>query len=443
VTDARTVIPESNPDRSHPRPARAAEGVLLSAILQQPVAGANGVHVGLCVDVIARLVGRGEPIITGVVLRDDQSRIGVLAIADIGELSPALRSRWARARDLAPLELAADELLVRDALLDKPIVDIDHGALVTVGDALLATDTSERVTLAAVIPASQRPLTALRLRFGRRRARAQAPPIRWAAVAPLSASPDTPTARMAAARLALLHPARIADLVEAASHADGEQIIRIVSYDGRLEADLFRELDDAHRGEFLTSRSDAEAAWVLAQMDADDATDALLELSTERQRQVLSALPARSAAKIRALMRYHAASAGGIMSPDFLALEEQQTVNDARAAIHRSPAPTEALHAVFVTSPAGVLIGYVDLVSVMRSEADAPLASLIAHAPPAVATYETIAEIAVKMTDYNLTVIAVVDTDHRPVGAITIDDIIDRMLPGRWRAKSDLLHHPA
>src|SRR5205085_7448277 len=99
-----------------------------------------------------------------------------------------------------------------------------------------------------------------------------------------------PTSRLklTARRLLRLHPAQIADLVEAASHEEGEEILEAVGEDKELEADVFEELDDEHQVEFLRDRSDKEAADVLERMASDDAADLLLELDQDRRLPILN-----------------------------------------------------------------------------------------------------------------------------------------------------------
>ena len=85
-------------------------------------------------------------------------------------------------------------------------------------------------------------------------------------------------------KLAKLHPAQIADLVEAASRREGEEIIQAVGEDDReLEADVFEELDDQHQREFLEDRPDEQVAEILARMAPDDAADVVGELDEERR----------------------------------------------------------------------------------------------------------------------------------------------------------------
>ena len=102
--------------------------------------------------------------------------------------------------------------------------------------------------------------------------------------------------------------------------------------DHELEADVFEELDDEHQLEFLDERSDQEVAAVLSRMASDDAADLLLEIKQERRRPVLELMPAAKQRKIRGLLGYNPSTAGGVMSPDFVAVGHDATVASALAA---------------------------------------------------------------------------------------------------------------
>src|SRR5205807_9376687 len=113
----------------------------------------------------------------------------------------------------------------------------------------------------------------------------------WSDIEPFLGHVPTSRLKLATRRLRRLHPAQIADLVEAASHEEGEEILEALGEDKELEADVFEELDDEHQVEFLRERSDEEAAAVLARMASDDAADLLLQLDQERRLPILNLLP--------------------------------------------------------------------------------------------------------------------------------------------------------
>ena len=112
-------------------------------------------------------------------------------------------------------------------------------------------------------------------------------------------------------RLAKLHPAQLADLVEAASHSEGGEIIEAVGGNPELEAELFEELESGHQLEFLEERSDAEVAELIARMESDDAADLVRALPEERREPVLDALPRAQRRRVRALLGYDPATQAG------------------------------------------------------------------------------------------------------------------------------------
>src|SRR4029077_2906775 len=149
-------------------------------------------------------------------------------------------------------------------------------------------------------------------------------------------------------------PAQTADVVEAASRREGEEIIQGVGDDDReLEADVFEELDDQHQREFLEDRPDTQVAEILSRMAPDDAADVIGELDEDRREPVLSLLPVSQRVKVRALLGYDPAEAGGLMSPDFLLLAGTTTVAYALDAVRRSEIAPELLNVVFVRAPDG------------------------------------------------------------------------------------------
>jgi len=244
-----------------------------------------------------------------------------------------------------------------------------------------------------------------------------------------------PTARLRIPyrKLARLHPAQIADLVEAASHDEGEEIIEAVGQDRELEADVFEELDSEHQLEFIRSRSDSEAARLLATMAPDDAADLLTELDQERRLPVLQNLPPAQQRKIRALLSYNSETAGGLMSPDFLVAAESTPISEVLDAIRTSTAPPEALAVVFSCDEAGHVTGTASVVTLIRASASATLGSVVRPDPPHVHADWDIHAIVRKMSDFNLTVAPVMDEQHLMIGVITVDDVLEQLLPTGWR----------
>ena len=241
-------------------------------------------------------------------------------------------------------------------------------------------------------------------------------------------------------KLAKLHPAQIADLVEAASRREGEEIIQAVGEDDReLEADVYEELDDQHQREFLENRPDEQVAEILARMAPDDAADVIGELDEDRREPLLTLLPVAHRVKVRALLGYDPAEAGGLMSPDFVLLRDTTSAGDALESIRRSPIAPDLLTAVFVSAPDGTLQGSIPVTALLRAEPGLRLEGLVKHECPCLRTDASFEELARLMADYNLTAIPVIDEHERMVGVITVDDVLEAMLPRGWRRRFGLL----
>ena len=128
----------------------------------------------------------------------------------------------------------------------------------------------------------------------------------WASVEPFTGHVPTVRLRVPHPKLARLHPAELADLVEAASHREGEEILEAVRTDVEREADVFEELDTQHQVEFIEAMTDEEAAAVLSRMESDDAADLINDLSEERREDVVALLPRAQRRRVRALLGYDA-----------------------------------------------------------------------------------------------------------------------------------------
>ncbi len=339
--------------------------------------------------------------------------------------------------DLAPFERRPNEVLLRADVLGHSVINVNTARLVTAGEVRLV-DESSTWRVAGID-------TSLAARVRRRAPRAlrgaagtDAAFVPWDQLEPFVGHVPTARLRLRHRRIAHLHPSQLADLVEAASHDEGEEILAAVGQDKELEADVFEELDDEHQLEFLDARSDREVASVLSRMASDDAADLLLELPQDRRMPVLELLPAAKQRKIRKLLGYNPSTAGGVMNPDFLAVAGSATAAEAISSARKRDLPPEALHTVLVIEKDGTLRGLVTAGALIAADPKTPLLELGVTAPPSVTAEAEVPEVARLMTDYNLVSLPVVDGDDRPIGIVSVDDILELMLPDDWRRRYGL-----
>jgi CBS domain-containing protein len=409
----------------------------LSSVVGSPLRDADGERLGKVEDLIVRLGGAGYPPITGflVTVAGRTSYLGDDRVSEIGARGVVLRKAKL---DLRRFERRPEEVLLKRDLLDRQLINVEGARLVRANEIELAlvagswrvvgVDTGPRGGFRRLLPKG----------LGAHIAPGQF--LDWAGVEPFVGHVPTVRLRIPHPKLAKLHPAQIADLVEAASRREGEEIIQAVGDDDReLEADVFEELDDQHQREFLGDRPDAEIAEILARMAPDDAADVVGELDDDRREPVLTLLPVSHRIKVRALLGYDPAEAGGLMSPDFLLLRATTTAGDALDAVRRSAVAPELLTTVFVSSRDGSLEGSVPVTALLRAEPGRHLEKLVKHETPCLAPHAPFEEVARLMADYNLTSIPVIHEHGQMVGVVTVDDVLEAMLPRGWRRRFGLL----
>jgi CBS domain-containing protein len=409
----------------------------LSAVVGSPLRDANGERLGKVEDLIVRLGGTGYPPITGFLVNvaGRTSFLGADRVSEIATDGVVMRKAKL---DLRPFERRAEEVLLKRDLLDRQLINVQGARLVRANEIELAlvagswrvvgVDTGPRGGLRRLLPKG----------LGAHIATGEF--LDWAGVEPFVGHVPTVRLRVPHPKLAKLHPAQIADLVEAASRREGEEIIQAVGDDDReLEADVFEELDDQHQREFLEDRPDAQVAAILSRMAPDDAADIVGELDESRREQVLSLLPVSHRVKVRALLGYDPAEAGGLMSPDFILLHGSTSAGDALSAVRRSRIAPELLTAVFVSSQEGSLDGSVAVTALVRADPARSLSSIVKHEVPCLSPDASFEEVARLMADYNLTSIPVVDDGGQMVGVVTVDDVLEAMLPRGWRRRFGLL----
>ena len=180
-------------------------------------------------------------------------------------------------------------------------------------------------------------------------------------------------------KLARLHPAELADLVEAAPHGHGEEIIAAVQRDPEREADLFEELADGRQLEFTEDRDDGEIADLLARMEIDDAADLVAQFDDERRTRLLELLPPVQRRRLRTLLGYEPLTAGGLMSPEFVAVYTQATQAEALDRVRRAAAPSDALAWIFTITTHRRYRGAVSLPDLVRADPDTLVIDLISH----------------------------------------------------------------
>jgi MgtE intracellular N domain/CBS domain len=412
-------------------PAPAAAALHLSDLLRRPITGRGGESIGRLSDVIVRLRGADQPVVTGLVAVVGGRKVFV-PIEQVASLEAPGRSgdqlRLTSARlDLRQFDRRDGEVLLRADVLGHRLIDVESAHLIRAGDLELARRDGAWVVTGVDSHRRRRV----------RPSRGTEPAFReWAQFEPLIGHSGTALLRGPFGRIRRLKPAQIADLLEDASKDEETEILGLVHADPELEADVFEELEEDLATRLLGARTDGEIAAVLARMRADDAADAIAELPQRRRQPVLDRLPPGPRAKVLTLMGYNPTSAGGLMAMDFITVPATASVADAIAAVAGAAAlQPEALTSVHALDGRGRLCGVARLVTLLQADPAATLTQVCDDDPVRVGTDTDVVDVAVLMSDYNLITVPVVDERREMLGVITVDDVLEVTLPEDWRRR--------
>ncbi len=397
----------------------------LSLVVGGDLVDPDGRRLGRVDDLLIRISDSEYPPVGGALARIAGREVFVPAewIAQIehGRVSLS-RTRL----DMQPFVRREGELLLKQDLLDRQLINVDGARLVRANEIEIAR--VEGWWRVVGIDVSAQSL------FRRLLPRQLAPRIRpsgfldWASLEPFTGHIPTIRLRVPHPKLARLHAAELADLVEAAPHGQGEEIIAAVQHDPEREADLFEELGDERQLEFAEDRDDGDIADLLARMETDDAADLVAQFDDERRTRLLDLLPPVQRRRLRTLLGYDPLTAGGLMSPEFVAVYTQATQAEALDRVRRAAAPSGALAWIFAINTHRRYRGADLPPDLVRADPDTTVVDLITHSRSVTPEAE-LEEIARAMTDYDLTVVPVIDSAEQPIGVITVDDILELIIP--------------
>ena len=223
--------------------------------------------------------------------------------------------------------------------------------------------------------------------------------------------------------LSEINDADIAAILENLDEEDCLKVFRILPKS--MAADVFSYLELENQQMIITSLADKEAAGIINNLMADDATDLLEEMPANIVKKLLANASAEVRRDINHLLQYPEDSAGSIMTVEFLDLKEHLTVQEAIERIRKQGVDSETINICYVLDQSRMLIGTVALRYLLLSEPDAIIGEIMHENVISVNTLMDQEEVARQFQKYDFTAMPVVDNENRLVGIITVDDIVD------------------
>ncbi len=238
------------------------------------------------------------------------------------------------------------------------------------------------------------------------------------------------------AQLADMNPADVArELYE----MDPERRAEVANaLDDEQLADAFAELPEDEQVDLLQALDQERAADVLEEMDPDDAADLINDLPSELAEELLNRMEPEEAADVRNLLMYEELTAGGMMTPEPVILAADNTVADALAKVRNEDLTPALASMIFVTrpphdTPSGRYIGAVHVQRLLREPPSLQVGQLYDRDLQPLPPSADIAQVSRFFATYNLVIAPVVNQQNQLVGAVTVDDLLDHMLPEDWR----------
>ena len=409
--------------------AASATSVFISRIRGLPVLDSAGDQVGKVRDVVVqrRAAGRA-PRVKGLVVELFARHRIFIPMARVRSID-GFQVVITGVVNTRRFERRESEMLVINDLFDLTVERTDHPVSSVIFDVAMRPVRSHDWELSQVALRE----AGSRRRFGRR---GHVSIVDWSAIKILSFER---AAQGTDQLLALMEDMKAADIARELHEMSRERRAEVASaLDDHKLADALEELPEDEQVQLISELDTERAADILEEMDPDDAADLIAELAPEMAEVLLGRMEPEEAKDVRRLLTYAESTAGGMMTPEPVILPPDATVADALARIRDAELTPALACMVYVCrppldTPTGRFVGAVHFQRLLREPPSTLVSGLIDAELETLTDQANLHEVSRYFATYNLVNAPVVDPDHRLIGAITVDDVLDHMLPEDWR----------
>ncbi len=406
--------------------------LFLSQILGKTITDSSGRPVGKIIDLAANLAEPYPPVTRVLCKAHTGKTPSLLSWRRITAVQDGFQVQRLLPDDFSEPARSDDELLLRETLLDKQIVDTDGAKVRRVNDLqflkvrnglhLVHVDVGFRGLMRRV--GMERALDiflhglfdyTLPDQF-----------ISWKFVQPL-APPDLLRLKITQSRLAQLHPADLADIIEDLDVYQRTAVFQ--SLDVETAAETLEETDPKIQVSLIEDLDASDASDIIEEMSLSDAADLMQDLPRDTAEDILKEMERESAEDIKELLAHPEETAGGLMTTAFLSLPPSVTAGEAIHSIRAGAGDMELIYYVYVTDADGRLVGVVSLRDLLLAEPRRPLAEIMDPRVVAVSLDEDKDRIADHFVKYGMMAIPVVDGENRIKGAIIFKNLLDIIAP--------------
>jgi CBS domain-containing protein len=332
---------------------------------------------------------------------------------------------------IRPLVVNESEILLREELFDKQVVDTFGARIERVNDIhLLAVDWDMRIVHVDIgIRGIFRRLGWIKVidSLTNFLFSYQIPEkmISWKYVQPLASDPHKKDLKLNVTlrKLHELHPSDLADILEELDQTSRSRVFK--SLDLSTAAETLQEVEPKYQLSLVLSASEELVSDILEEMEPDEATDLLAGLPGEKKSKLIQTMEKPSREKLEELLKFEEGTAGSIMTKDYIFIQGNKTIADASEVFKRTTHPLDTISYLYVTDEENHLLGVLTLRHLVLCEKDTPLSKLMNTNLIKVKTEDDVKEVKEIFKKYKFMAIPVIDDDNRLKGIITLRDIVE------------------
>jgi len=406
--------------------------LFFSELQGRSVVGENSTPIGKLVDLKVKL-GELFPKVNTLVIKRRQEK-GLLSLdwsgveslnGNVVSLKPGAEIKF------KPLEVNQEEILLKEELLDKQVVDTFGAKIERINDIHLLIAHQElwivhvdfgirgilrRLGWLRAIDAFTNWIFAYQL---------QEKLVSWKYVQPLASDPQKKNLKLNVTlrKLHEIHPSDLADILEELDQENRKRVFK--SLDLQTAAETLEEVDPKLQLSLIESSTAELASDILEEMAPDEATDLLADLPEEKAQKLIQTMEKPYREKVEELLKFEEGTAGSIMTKDYLSVKEISTIGDAVEEFRKTSHPLETISYVYVTNEEGRLIGVSTLRHLLLCARETPLSKLMNPHLIMVKQEDDLDQVVEQFKKYKFMALPVVDENGHLTGIITLRDIVE------------------
>jgi magnesium transporter len=409
--------------------------IFVSEVYKKPVLDQTGEEIGKLKDVI---IGVGEtfPAVTSLVVAGRETY--VLAWDAINLFNRRVISVNALLKDITATAPSPTDILICRDLLDKQIVDINGAKLVRVNDLELS-NVNGRLSLVAADIGLRGILRRLSLEkqgekfLGLFRRYLPHKLIAWNYVQTIEPKLTRLTLTVSRQKVAGLHPADLAEIISEVSQKERTAIFGSLDVDTAAEA--LHELEPQVQADIIDDMSKERASDILERMPPDEAADVLGDLPEAKAQELINLMEKEEAEDVQELLEHEEDTAGGLMTTEYLSFPPDITVEEAVKEMRLEAPNVETIYYLYIVDYEDRVIGVISLKNLILASSHARLDEVMTKPVKTLTLNTEKKDVAELISKYNLLAAPVVDENLVMRGIVTVDDVVDFLLPPASRKK--------